>query len=244
MSVDWTYWPSEPWWTDSSLLDYRPPWLRPVRPGTMRWALQQTVAPTTEPIDLDTAKRHLRVDGSDDDSLILTHITAARMYVEMTTGLSLLSQTWKLYLDRWPRLDRNETWPWVSPPGTILLPRFPVQSVTNIQWFDVNGGTNTVASTDYLLDAASRIPRVTPAANKYWPTSPSLVPQNGVVVTFPAGAVTLAAVPATLLQAMLLLIGVWYENREDVVIGPRLVAVPVPKAVDALLGLHAPMLVG
>ena len=116
--------------------------------------------------------------------------------------------------------------------------------MSSIQWFDVNGGTNTVASTDYILDVASRIPRVTPAANKFWPTSPSLVPQNGVVATLVAGAPSVSGVPPTLLQAILLLIGHWYVNRQEVLVDKQIKALGLPTAAKALIGLHQPMLVG
>lgn len=245
MSINWTFWPSDPFWSDTTFWDWRPPWIRPSVPGTMRWALQQTAVSTVEPIDLATAKNHLRVLYTDEDTLIENLITVAREYTERKAGVSLLTQTWQLYLDRWPRLDRFESWPWMAPPGTILLPRYPVQSVTSIQWFGTDGSTNTVASTDYVLDAASRIARIVPAATKSWPSTPALVPQNGVIVTFTAGyGATQTSLPPTLRQAMLLLLGHWYGNREDTVVGTRLVAISIPKSVDALLGINQPPLVG
>src|SRR5262245_5800563 len=149
MSIDYTYWPSDPQWSDSSFWDYRPPWVRPARPGTMRWALQQTAAPTVEPVSLSSAKSHLRVDFSDDDALIWDKLRAARDYVERLTNLCLCQQTWKLYLDYFPPADRWQSWPWRGAPSTILIPRFPVQSVTSIQWTDLNGNVSTISSTDY-----------------------------------------------------------------------------------------------
>lgn len=245
MAINYTFWPSDPFWADSGLWDYRPPWIRPVQPTSIRWALRQSAAPSTEPIDLDVAKKHLRIFFTDEDPLIQNLIGVAREYVERMAGVSLLTQTWQLYLDRWPSQGRLEFWPWSAQPGTILLPRFPVQSVTNIQWFGADGTTNTVVASDYILDAASRIPRVVPAANKSWPSTPALVPQNGVVVTFVAGfGAAAASLPPTLRQAMLLLLGHWYGNREDTVVGTRLVAISIPKSVDALLGINTPPLVG
>lgn len=243
MAIDWTYWPSDPIWTDSSYWDYRPPWVRPARPGSMRWALLQTTAPTVEPVDLATAKAHLRVDFTDDDALIQRKLMAARDYVERWTGLSLCQQTWKLYLDRFPPADRWESWPWRAAPSTILIPRFPVQSITSIQWTDLNGNVSTVSSGDYLVDLASRPPRIVPATSKFWPTTPALAPQNGVVVTFVAGATAPDLVSPSAVQAVLLVLGDHYENREATVVDIR-VAAQTLKTVEALLGIHRPVLVG
>jgi uncharacterized phiE125 gp8 family phage protein len=243
MSIDWTYWPDPPW-AASSVWDWRPPWLRPARPGTMLWALQQITQSPVEPIDLAGAKSHLRVDISDDDAYIEWLIVAARDMVERMSGLSLLTQTWKLYLDRWPRAT-GEFWPWAAPAWTILLPRFPVQSVTSIQWFGSDGSTNTVASTDYIVEPPSRRPqRIAPAVGKSWPAM-SLIPQGGVVVSFSAGfGAQPAVMPPTLRQAMLLLIGTWYENREDVVVDKQIKSIELTQGFKALLGLHMPALVG
>lgn len=241
MSTDWTIWPSDPVWS-SSAWDWQPPWVRPSRPGTMRWALQQTVAPTSEPVTLADAKAHLRVDITEDDDLIDSLIVAARDYVERRSGLSLVTQTWKLYLDRWPRAA-FEFWPWPAPGSTILLPRHPVQSVTSLQWLDAGGTTNTVAGSDYSLDVASRPARIRPVVGKSWPAT-SLAPQGGVVVAFVAGFASAALVPATLRQAMLLLIGTWYRSREDEQVDRQIRSIELAKGLDALLGLHMPMLVG
>lgn len=244
MAIDWTFWPSDPTWSsDSYWGGGQAPWIRPARPGTMRWTATRTVEPVVEPIDLAAAKNHLRVDIGDDDNLILNSMRAARDYVEIMTGLVMATQTWALYLDRWPRLDRFETWPAAAPPGTILLPRRPIQSITSVRWFGSDGSTNTVTSTDYVVDLFSQRPRITPASSKTWPTG-TLVPQNGVVVTFVAGYADLTLIPSTARQLQLLMLGHFYQNREAVFVGPRASALEVPLAAKTLLGLHQPNLVG
>jgi len=243
MSIDWTYWPSDPTWSDSSFWDYRPPWVRPARPGSMRWALQQTAAPTVEPVSLVEAKDHLRVDVTDDDAVVQNKLMAARDYVERWTGLSLCQQTWKLYLDRFPPADRWESWPWRAAPNTVLLPRWPIQSITSIQWTDLNGNVTTISSSDYLVDVVSRPARIVPATGKSWPSTPALAAQNGVVVTFVAGAANPGTIPPSLVQATLLILGDYYENREATVVDVR-VSAQTLKAAELLLGIHRPVLVG
>lgn len=245
MTGEWTYWPSDPYWSQAGFWDYRPPWIRPARPTTVRWALQQQQPlPIVEPTDLALVKQHLRVTFTDEDAYIANLIQVARNYVEITRGLCTITQQWKLYLDRFPFGDRVEQWPWTAPLSAIMLPRFPIQSVDSIQYTDSAGAAHTVAPSDYVVDNVSRIARVVPAANKSWPGT-SFAPQNAVVVSFTAGyGNDGSSLPPTLRQALLLLVGLWYENREDIVVGTRLAAVTIPKAADALLQLHDPVLVG
>lgn len=211
----------------------------------MGWSLLRTVDPTLTPLTLEAAKRHVRVDTSDEDPLISSLIFAAWEYVELRTGIVCLPSTWQLVLDRWPRLNAVEQWPWPGiPAGAILLPRFPVTSVTSIVWKGTDGSTNTVAGTDYSLDAVSRPPRVTPNYLKSWANTPSLIPQGGVVVTFVAGYADANRIPATLKQAMLLILGHWFANREAVLTDNRVAAIQLPQAAETLLGLWQAVQVG
>ena len=59
-------------------------------------------APAAEPVTLAEAKAHLRVVDAVEDTLISGLIKAAREEVEAATGLALISQNWRLYLDCWP----------------------------------------------------------------------------------------------------------------------------------------------
>ncbi len=65
-------------------------------------ALTLFTPPTAEPVSLEEAKRHLRVDGNDEDVDILGLITAAREQAERHTRRQLLTATWDLKLDRFP----------------------------------------------------------------------------------------------------------------------------------------------
>jgi hypothetical protein len=65
-------------------------------------ALQLTTAPTAEPILLAEAKARLRIDVDDEDALLTALIAAARMFVEKTLGVALITQSWSYFLDFWP----------------------------------------------------------------------------------------------------------------------------------------------
>lgn len=164
-------------------------------------------APPEEPISLREAQKHLRVNPGDDDDLIVSEITAAREYCEAFQGRAYVTQAWELYLNDWPDLD------------AIAIPLPPLQSVESVSYKDVDGNVTTLAvDTDYIVDPKAQPGRVVLAYGKSWPTA-TLYPVNPITVQFTAGYGAPSAVPQKMRQAMLLLIGHLYENREPVLIG-------------------------
>lgn len=189
-------------------------------------ALSLVTAPTHEPVSLDEAKQHLRVDVSDEDALIQTLIEAAREHVETYTGRALITQTWDLKLDAFPCSG-----------SVITLPKPPVTSITSISYVDTSGDSQTWSSSLWDEDLPSG-PKAQPAriAPAYAESYPSTRGQmNAVTIRFVCGYGSAGAVPRSIRAGMLLLIGHWYQNREAVVVGVGMGAVAVPDAVDALL---------
>lgn len=212
-------------------------------------------APAVEPISLAEAKTHLRVDIPDDDALIQGFIRAARLNLERTYRRAFLTQTLMLSLDYFGQPDFTPTWMygwpptmltygptgWMVPTASTIELRAPVQSVTSVTYVDPSGTTQTLAPANYTLDIASEPGRLMPAQGKIWPvTAP--VP-NAVQVTFVAGYTSPGLVPDDMKSAIKLLLGVWYQNREQVTIATRLVAVELPYGVQALMANYAYYLV-
>jgi len=182
---------------------------------TLHFALTESVAPAAEPFTAAEAKLHLRVDSSDDDTYISALIKAARKKLEADTGRALITQTWKLILDRFPDSDDE----------AILMPKAPLQSVSSITYVDTDGVTQTWDSSEYRVDTDSVPGRITPAYNQSWPTTRSVT--GAVTITFVAGYGNSSQnIPDDLRHAMRLLIGHWYENREEVVAGVSIAQVP------------------
>lgn len=184
--------------------------------------LTEIVAPTEEPLSLPEIKLHLRIDSTDEDLLLNSYAVAARIYAEMFARRAFVVQTLELALDGWPSCDH------------IVLPRPPLQSVTSVKYVDSDGNTQTMASGDYIVDTASEPGRVLLGYGKSWPSA-TLQPGPAIKVRYVAGYGGSVAVPQIYKQAMLLLIGHYYENREAVVApeGGRLQEVPM--AVQSLL---------
>jgi uncharacterized phiE125 gp8 family phage protein len=62
--------------------------------------------PDIEPLSLEKTKIFLRVEHSDEDQLIAALIAGARIHIEAQTQTALISQSWRMVLDAWPRRRR------------------------------------------------------------------------------------------------------------------------------------------
>ena len=165
-------------------------------------------AVTEEPVTLDEAKKHLRITEDTlsvetlEDALILSLITAAREYCEGFTRRALAEQTFEAYLDRFPRGDRFE------------LPRPPLQSVTSLTYRDSSGTETMMAeNTDYLVDLESDVGQIILPYGISWPSF-TKYPVNPIKARYTAGYSATNEIPKSIKQAVLLLIGHWYANRE------------------------------
>ena len=183
--------------------------------SNIHFALTEVTAPALEPFLTADAKSHLRVDLSDDDTLIDNLILAARNRLEVDTGRALITQTWDMFMDKFP--DNN---------GAIQVPKPPLQSVTSLKYIDTDGVEQTWDSSNYRVDTDSEPGRITPAYNVSWPTPRSVT--NAVTIRYICGyGDATTDIERALLQAMLMLIGHWYENREAVIAGVAVNSVPM-----------------
>jgi uncharacterized phiE125 gp8 family phage protein len=179
--------------------------------------------PAIEPLTLAEAKAQCRVDIDEDNALLATLISVARDTCERIAWRAFLTQTIELWLDAWPASN------------SIALPRPPLQSVTKVEYYDTADAKSTLAGTVYSVDAISEPGRLWLKHDQAWPTT-ALREHNAVCVTYVAGWTNPVDVPQSVRQAMLLLIGHWYENRESVLVGT--VSKPIEFGVMALLGVN------
>ena len=149
-----------------------------------------------------------------EDTLINTLIKAARKRLEADTGRALITQTWDLFLDRFPVDD-----------GPIYIPKPPVQSITSIKYIDSDGVEQTWDGANYRTDLKSAPARITPAYNVSYPTARDIT--NAVTVRFVCGYGAAGSdVEDDLVQAVKLLVGHWYEFRESILAGIIVAEVP------------------
>lgn len=115
-------------------------------------ALTCTIAPLAHPVSLAQAKRQLRVDHSDDDTLINSLIGVAVDYCQMVTASRFAMGTYRLDLDRFPEYGRISTHYCLDDTREqIILPIGPVNSVTSITYKDSDGTSQTWSSSEYTL---------------------------------------------------------------------------------------------
>jgi uncharacterized phiE125 gp8 family phage protein len=146
--------------------------------------------PEDEPLGLADAKAFLRVEHSDDDTLISALCKAARLQVERATGGRYGDQLWRLVLDAWPEC------------GLIRLPLAPVSAVEAARLRDLSGAETVVDVADWILDAVGlRLAVSSPPA--------PLRAFAGIEIDVAVGGTA----PEPVLQAMRLIVAHWYENR-------------------------------
>lgn len=182
-------------------------------------ALVLVTPPSVEPVTLDEAKAHMRIDHADDDVYIASLIVAARQFAEGFLQRSLLPQTWRLTLDAFPHDD------------TITLPRPPLRDVLEVRYYDENGVLQTLDPSLYHVDLVSEPGRVVLAHGQQWPQT--AVRPNAVEVEYEAGYSDAVSVPGAIKQAILLLVAHWYEHREAIATDAQ--PTELPLAVDSLL---------
>lgn len=175
-------------------------------------------APALEPVTLQEAKDHLRLEVGEDDGQVTSAILSARQWVEEHCWRGLVTQTWELTLGGFPCADQVE------------LPKGNLASLAYVRYVDGDGVTQTLATTEYQADTVSEPGKLRLAYGKSWPSA--RCHWDSVKVRYVVGW-AVADVPGPIKSAMKLLISHFYENRAPEVVGT--IVSPVKFAVESLL---------
>lgn len=172
--------------------------------------------PAIEPVSLELAKLHLKVetDANDDDPLITGWVTGSRQECEQYTRRAFITQTWRATWDRWPA------------DGVLLPPRPKFIAVTSLTYVDTAGVTTALTTADYQLDADSEPARICPAYGTTWPTNRGDLASIRLTYTAGYGA-TAASVPQSIIDAMKLLLTYRHEHRMAVSEGIKIEELPM-----------------
>ncbi len=182
-----------------------------------RYGLSQFAPPANEPITLADAKNHCRIDVSTDDAAVTSMIVAAREMVENDTGRRIVTQTWDMYLDRFPIGFRDMRCPWG-----------PWQSISSIKYIDLSGTQQTWGSTHYGLDSTSFEPRIYLQWADIYPVPRPI--QNAIVIRHVSGY---TSPPESLKHAIRVLVAHWYDQARSMSSGLEIKS--VPKAYESLI---------
>lgn len=168
------------------------------------------VPPAIEPWTVADAKSFLRVEHDDDDALIASLIASARGQVEALTRRGLITQTWRLVLDRWP------------PDGRIAPRLAPLRGVTAARIFDAADNAIAIDEERFVVDAAANV-----IAAPGWSLPMPGRDVAGVALDVTVGFGDAASdVPDVLRHAVRTLVAHWYDNRGLVAIGASVAMLP------------------
>lgn len=191
-----------------------------------------TTEPSIEPITADDVKLYARIDGSSEDTLIESFITAVRKTTEAYLGRALISQTITASLDVFGYFNRVyslgidpysgcDFWRYGS--QVIELPRPPLISVTEVRTVDEDGTETTYSSDNYYIRT---VPEPGQLVIKFEKTPPINTERyyGGYEIEFVAGYGTAVTdVPENIKLGMLMWVADVYENRIPVATPPGIV---------------------
>jgi uncharacterized phiE125 gp8 family phage protein len=159
--------------------------------------LQRQTKSSTPPVSVDEIKRHLNIDFSRDDDVLLGLIWAADDFAERETERVYVSQSWQLTLGFFP--------------FRIYLPMPPAASAI-VKYYDGDNDLQTLDSADYYVMLSDNVSSYLEPTNSW----PSIYDRpDAVQVTFVNGD----SLPPAYTQLIRLLVGGWYENRESEIVG-------------------------
>lgn len=185
-------------------------------------ALRVIMAPATEPVSVDLARQHCRIDADYDDNLLAMYVTGARLEAEAYLNRALATQklqyavTWAPPPTATPLVPQSLiVFPLNWPPlvkRPIELPRAPAVSVEQIQWGAL-GDMQIADPDDYDLNLA-----VEPGYVAVKPQLLPRIPQQSMLIDYTAGYddTDPGSVPMPIRQAILVGTAHYYENRGDV----------------------------
>lgn len=180
-----------------------------------------TIEPPVElPLNLAQVKAHVYEDGDENNDYLTSLLAAATRWFESAIDTRLVTQTVQITADCFP-LDKWWT-----------LPVWPVQSITSIEYTDINGDVQAIpAETIALRKSESARARF---AQKNWQPWPAIADTpDAVKVTCVVGFGTRSDIPPMFTRPVLLLLAHFYHHRGDE-------QAPVPSLLESLISSMRP----
>jgi uncharacterized phiE125 gp8 family phage protein len=184
-------------------------------------SLRVVTPPAVEPVDIDTVRRHCRVDSNYDDDLLAIYQTSARQWAEAWLNRALITQELLFSMSTSPPPTASPlvpqsliVFPLNWPPTIrkpISIPRAPCVSVKSVLWGQVDD-MQPADPDDYVLNLVVEPGQIILKA----PMVPT-IPQQSMQIDYIAGyGDTGDPVPLPIRHGILLLTAWLYEGRGDV----------------------------
>lgn len=184
----------------------------------MSFQSERVAAPAVPIVSLADIRDHVRVVGTDDDAYLTGLVAAAQAHFEGPNTVyrsAFTPQTWR---DSFQDLL------------CLRLVLQPVSSIVSVTYFDADNVEQTINAGSYYLARMQSGERV-----MFLDSVPPVTLANRadpVRVTYQVGYET---VPDSVVHAVKLLVGHWFNNRESVSMPGEGRANPVPQTVDFLM---------
>jgi uncharacterized phiE125 gp8 family phage protein len=177
--------------------------------------------PAVKPVAIEDVRAYLRIDTDDENALLDSLIETAVAYVENYTNRALITQT------------VDELWKWWPHKDHFHIPKTPLQTLEEAEYL-AQGETTYVSFTD-IVTVDTYNDRIYLNFGEVWPCY-TLDAGGGIHLEWTCGYGDRPQdVPDPIRQAIKLLVGHWYENREPVFVQSGAGAEQLPFAVRALL---------
>lgn len=166
-------------------------------------SLEIVDAPLITPITLAEVKEQLRVEATDDDTMLTRLIDVAVAYTDVrgALGQAMITQKWGQWIDS-------------TPPQSVSLILGPVQGVTSVKYYDTDGNLQTDDINNYEVFGTQFATKISPKSGFSWPVAQDR--QDAIKIEYEIGYGDAATdVPQTIRHALMLMVGHWYDNREQ-----------------------------
>ena len=178
----------------------------------MNRSLKVDTAATTPVFTTAEAKAVLKVDVTDDDTVIDNLVSAATESGQIYTNQYFIDTVVTQYSDTWDDF--------------YTLYKSPVDSITSVKYYDSDDSLQTLSSSNYILDNSYQPARIGISVTGTLPNLSDRI--NAVEVKYTVGYGTASTdVPQGIRQAVLLTLSNWYENRQSVITGRTATELPL-----------------
>ncbi len=174
---------------------------------------------TGEPVTVEEAKQHLRVETTAEDDLIDSYIHVARKVVENKIRRTLLPIKYKLILGNFPgatNIIELPQSPLLSSTGSTLTGSTSV-CVTFYKDTTIVNDSTTVSATVYAVDSETEHGRIYPIYDNEWPSCVTEYKKDAVQITYWSGYVSRDKVPEPIKTWIKMKVASLYEAREPFV---------------------------
>ena len=151
-------------------------------------------------VTLTEAKNWLKVDISDDNTLITDLIKASEIFAQEFCNRQFLTATFDYSVECWN-------------PQRIYIPKQGLTVVNSVKYFDTDDTEQTLAASVYGTDIKGVLGSIYLKTNQVWPELSTTVPFP-ITIQCVIGAANVAAVPDTVKTFIKMMTNDGWENRE------------------------------